>query len=238
MEKGEDHKFLPMTSINAGKTYEVGPDIFYYTNQIVNVIMIGEPDQDNWFLIDAGMPKSAEHTLRIARRRFGNNKPKAIFLTHGHFDHVGGLVDLLSEWYVPVYAHLMELPYLSGNEDYPEPDPTVEGGLIAKMSKIFPNDGINISEVLNPLPADGMVPGFSDWKWIHTPGHSPGHVSFFRASDSSLIAGDAFVTVRQDSLYKVITQIKEVNGPPRYLTTDWDLARESVQKLQRLNPQK
>ena len=50
--------------------------------------------------------------------------------------------------------------------------------------------------------------------------HTPGHISLFREKDRTLIAGDAFVTVKQEYLYKVITQEQEISGPPRYLTTD------------------
>ncbi|GFR37325.1 hypothetical protein PRECH8_06210 [Insulibacter thermoxylanivorax] len=80
------------------------------------------------------------------------------------------------------------------------------------------------------------IPSLPSYRWMHTPGHSPGHVSLFRESDRTLIAGDAFVTVRQDSLYKVLTQQKEINGPPRYLTTDWQAAKESVKRLAALKP--
>ncbi len=76
----------------------------------------------------------------------------------------------------------------------------------------------------------------SEWKWIHTPGHSDGHISLFREKDRTLIAGDAFITVKQDSLAKVLVQEREVNGPPRYLTTDWQLAKKSVEKLAALHP--
>jgi len=75
------------------------------------------------------------------------------------------------------------------------------------------------------------------WRWLHTPGHSKGHVSFYRDSDKTLIAGDAFVTSRMDSFYKVIIQQSEINGPPSYLTTDWDSALESVKKLEELKPE-
>ena len=37
-------------------------------------------------------------------------------------------------------------------------------------------------------------------------------------------------------LYKVITQEQEISGPPRYLTTDWKAAKESVLKLEKLKP--
>jgi hypothetical protein len=52
-----------------------------------------------------------------------------------------------------------------------------------------------------------------------------------------LIAGDAFVNVRQDSIYKVITQQREINGPPPYFTPDWKSARESVKILNELKPE-
>ena len=73
--------------------------------------------------------------------------------------------------------------------------------------------------------------GLPGWRVIETPGHSPGHVSLFRESDGVLIAGDAFVTTKQESLLAVMTQRQELRGPPMYFTCDWDAARESVQKL-------
>ncbi|MEJ7588823.1 MAG: MBL fold metallo-hydrolase [Ferruginibacter sp.] len=237
LHQSEDNKFIPMTSVSAGKGNEVRPDIYYYTNQIVNFIFIGSPESEDWVLVDAGMPHSGSKILEEGLKRFKNfNKPRGIILTHGHFDHVGGIVKLLEEWNVPVYAHSLEFPFLTGEKDYPEPDNTVEGGLLAKISSIYPHKSINISNALQPLPPDGSIPDMPGWKWIHTPGHTPGHVSFFRDSDRVLIAGDAFITVRADSLYKVLVQKKEVNGPPRYLTTDWNAAWDSVRKLEELQP--
>lgn len=125
---------------------------------------------------------------------------------------------------------------MTGKSPYPEPDPTVEGGLVAKMSRMFPNEAINLGDRVKALPSDGGIPDMPGWRWIHTPGHSPGHVSFFRDADRSLIAGDAFINVKQDSLFNVLLQAQEINGPPRYFTTDWQAARESVQKLEALHP--
>ena len=59
-------------------------------------------------------------------------------LTHGHFDHVGALGELAGGWKAPVYAHLLEMPYLAGAASYPPPDPTVGGGLTALLSPLFP----------------------------------------------------------------------------------------------------
>jgi glyoxylase-like metal-dependent hydrolase (beta-lactamase superfamily II) len=238
MDNHFDKAFLPVTSVTSGIGQAVMPDIFCLPIQIVNVIFLGNPAESREFvLIDAGMPHSADDIIDAVKERFGMDyKPKAIVLTHGHFDHVGALTDLAEQWDVPVYAHELELPYLTGQQNYPKPDPTVDGGLVAKMSPMFPNHGINLGNRVEKLPSDGSVPCMPDWRWIHTPGHTPGHISLFRDADRSLIAGDAFVTVKQESLYKVIMQEQEISGPPKYFTTDWKAARKSVETLAALQP--
>ncbi|MFM9533610.1 MBL fold metallo-hydrolase [Lysinibacillus sp. IITD104] len=234
---GEDYKFIPATSVGSGVGIELLPDLYQYTIQIVNIVLYGEPQMKDFVLIDAGMPKSAEEIISVVEERYGSNsQPKAIILTHGHFDHVGGIIELIERWDVPVYAHTLEIPFLTGKQNYPEPDPTVNNGLVAKLSPIFPNEAINLGDNIKALPSDGSVPFMSGFQWIHTPGHSPGHISLFREKDKALIAGDAFVTVKQESLYKVITQTKEISGPPQYFTTDWQAARASIEKLALLKP--
>lgn len=234
---GEDYKFIPATSVGSGVGIELLPDLYQYTIQIVNIVLYGEPQMKDFVLIDAGMPKSAEEIISVVEERYGSNsQPKAIILTHGHFDHVGGIIELIERWDVPVYAHTLEIPFLTGKQNYPEPDPTVNNGLVAKLSPIFPNEAINLGDNIKALPSDGSVPFMSGFRWIHTPGHSPGHISLFREKDKALIAGDAFVTVKQESLYKVITQTKEISGPPQYFTTDWQAARASIEKLALLKP--
>ena len=74
------------------------------------------------------------------------------------------------------------------------------------------------------------------WSWVHTPGHTPGHVSLWREEDRAVIAGDAFITTSQESVYAVMTQREELHGPPMYFTTDWEAARRSVQALAGLSP--
>ncbi|MGA4515855.1 MBL fold metallo-hydrolase [Solibacillus silvestris] len=237
MNYGDDYKFILATSVQSGVSQEILPDLYAHTIQIANIVFYSIPGSNDFVLIDAGMPKSAEEIIAVAESRFGENaKAKAIILTHGHFDHVGAIIELVEHWQVPVFAHALELPYLTGEQDYPEPDPSVDSGLVAKMSPMFPNEAIDLGEFVQELPSDGTVPFMEGFKWIHTPGHTPGHVSLFRELDGALIAGDAFVTVKQESLYKVFTQEKEVNGPPKYLTPDWDAAFESVKKLAALKP--
>lgn len=230
-------KAMPMTSINSGDLVEVLPDLVGVTIKIVNVCFVGQPNSDEWVLVDAGMPNSKDEIVDAAASRFGgNSRPKAIILTHGHFDHVGSVVELAEHWDVPVYAHSLELPYLMGMKKYPYPDTKVEGGIIAKLSGFFPNTPVDLRPHIKPLPEDGSLPGMPGWRWIATPGHTEGHVSLFRDSDRAMIVGDAFVTVRQDKLYQVLTQHQELSGPPRYFTPDWEAARDSVQRLADLKP--
>ncbi|RIX50896.1 MBL fold metallo-hydrolase [Paenibacillus nanensis] len=238
MSYGSDYHYLPVTSVESGELHEAAPDVACYTVQIVNIGLIGAPGHSDWVLVDAGMPKSADRIIEAAEARFGKgSRPQAIILTHGHFDHVGAIIELIEYWQdVPVYAHERELPYLTGQQSYPEQDPTVDSGLVAKMSPLFPIRPIQLGGHVKALPTDGSIPNLPDWKWVHTPGHTPGHISLFRESDRFLIAGDAFVTVKQESLYKVFTQEQEINGPPKYLTTDWVLARDSVRRLEALKP--
>lgn len=240
LESNKDFYYMPITSVTSGSGFNLTNDLFYETIQIVNICLYGDPEASNeWVLIDTGMPKCEEKIIRLAEERFGkDHKPKAIILTHGHFDHVGAVVELVKKWNVPVFAHELELPYLTGQMDYPKPDGTVEGGLIAKMSPLFPNEAINLGDFVHALPYDGSIPEMPGWRSIHTPGHTPGHISLFREDDRMLIAGDAFITVKQDSLYNVLTQKQEINGPPRYFTTDWMDAWKSVKKLNSLKPSK
>ena len=232
------NKRMPMTSVENGEVHDIRSDVHGLTLQIVNVCFVGKPaDPKGWVLVDAGMPKSADAIKKAAIERYGeNSRPQAIILTHGHFDHVGAVVQLAEEWDVPVYAHSLEIPYLTGKKKYPDPDPGVEGGMVAKMSSLFPDEPVDLGPYIHELPEDGSVPAMTGWKWVHTPGHTEGHISLFRESDRTLLAGDAFVTVKQDELYKVFKQEKEITGPPRYFTPDWQKAKESVKNLAQLNP--
>ncbi len=237
MSYGSDYKLIPATSVTSGVGIEVLPDLYCCNVQIVNIILAGNPEDKEFVLVDAGTPGSADTIFSMVEERFGaGSKPKAIILTHGHFDHVGAILELVKKWDIPVYAHEAEIPFLTGKMSYPDPDPSVEGGKVAKMSPMFPNEPINLGSHVQVLPEDGHVPEMQGFKWIHTPGHTPGHVSLFRKSDRALIAGDAFVTVKQESLYSVLTQEQEISGPPRYLTPDWHSAKVSVKMLEQLKP--
>lgn len=112
----------------------------------------------------------------------------------------------------------------------------MDEGMVAKMSPTFPHTSIDLGFRAVALPADGIIPYMTDWKWIHTPGHTEGHVSLFRERDRVLLPADAFTTVKQESLISVLTQNEQISGPPKYLTVDWNAAENSVKRLRGLNP--
>jgi glyoxylase-like metal-dependent hydrolase (beta-lactamase superfamily II) len=108
---------------------------------------------------------------------------------------------------------------------------------MALTGPLFPTSPVDVSARLRALPDDGSVPHMSGWRWLHTPGHSAGHVSFWRESDRALIAGDAVITTAQESAYAAATQAPEMHGPPMYFTPDWQGAKASAEKLAALEPE-
>lgn len=218
--------------------FDVAPGVWGTKDVFVNMYVVQDSETRDWVLIDAGLKSSGAKIKKMAASLFGkDSKPKAILLTHGHFDHTGSLIRLAEEWNIPVYCHYLELPYLSGKSSYPPPDSTVDGGFMAKMAWLYPKKPINIEERLNILPPDGKVPFLTEWIYIYTPGHAPGHVSFFRKKDRLLIAGDAVVTTIQESVLSVMTQKKKLSGPPKYFTYDWEASRSSVMAIADLKPE-
>ncbi len=228
------------SATNGDGTHPISRDLAFKTLIFVNIGFVGVPHTGDrqWVLVDAGIPGSAGSIEKAAAERFGAGaRPAAILMTHGHFDHVGALKELAEKWEAPVYAHPLELPYLDGRASYPPADPTVGGGLMARLAGLYPTGPVDVGRWLKPLPEDGSVPGLPGWRWLHTLGHSPGHVSYWRESDRTLIVGDAFVTTKAESAYEAnFAQTPEMHGPPRYFTPDWVGAKRSVETLAALEP--
>lgn len=239
METTEKNGYTKIKSSGV-EYFTVGPRVWGMKIVFVNVYIIaaGEEGANNWILVDAALKGSGRKIIRMAEDLFGPGaKPSAIVLTHGHFDHVGALEELLAVWDVPVYAHYLELPYLKGISSYPPPDPMVGGGMMSVMSWMFPNSPKDLGRKVRRLGTDDKVPGLPDWRFIHTPGHAPGQISLFRDLDKTLIAADTFVTTKQESAFSVITQKKVLSGPPKYFTIDWGASKESVKRLAALEPE-
>ena len=231
-----DHIDLPTEQLSMDA---IAPGVQGLRIAFVNVFGISHSD-GSWTLVDAGMPFSETLIRNWAERHFAG-KPNAIVLTHGHFDHVSAARDLAERWDVPIFAHELEFPYLTGKDQYPPPNPGVGGGLMSLLSPMYPRGPVDLGTRLRQLSGSGSalaelaeMPG---WHVLHTPGHTPGHVSFFRLKDATLLVGDAFCTTKPESFFEAaLAQHPELHGPPAYFTWDWNLARQSVQHLAELKP--
>jgi glyoxylase-like metal-dependent hydrolase (beta-lactamase superfamily II) len=201
-----------------------------------------ETGPNSCVIVDCGFPVAASK-IRDALREIGEGEclPTAIVLTHGHIDHVGAARELAQEYGIPIFAHHLELPYLDGRSAYPPPDPCV-GGYHAMLSRFLPYGPVDLGKRLEMLPRsdtdrEGALSEFlPGWRWIFTPGHSPGHIALYREHDRTLIAGDALETTNMDSWTEGIFKPRHLwrGGTP--FTCDWDAARESVRALAQLQP--
>lgn len=206
----------------------IAPGLMGLRIAFVNVFAVSH--SAGWTLVDAGLPATGGMIRRWAERHF-SGPPNAIVLTHGHFDHVSAAPGLLESWGVPVYAHPLEFPYLTGEREFPAPNAGAGGGLMSLLSPLYPKGPVNLSGSLQAL-ALGSNPVLPGWEIIHSPGHTPGHCSLYRESDRTLLVGDAFCTTKPESFFEAaLAQQPELHGPPSYFTSDWSAAQDSVEKL-------
>jgi len=213
---------------------EIASGVAHLPILFVNVYFVGKPGED-WVLVDSGLPGFAQKIRDKAAERYGaDSRPRAIVLTHGHIDHASNARELAEAWDVPVYAHHLELPYLDGRSDYPPKDPTI-GGAIAFAARFLSDKKRDVGSHLRELP-EAKLDVLPDWEIHFTPGHSPGHVSLFRPSDRTLLAGDAIATADFDSWAKIVTQVPEISRAGAPFVCDWDAARDSAALLATLKP--
>ena len=204
-----------------------------------------------WVLIDAALAQCGQLIRKTAESLFGaHTPPAAILLTHDHPDHAGSVRELVHMWDCPVFVHPDELPLvaiedLSTIEKYANP---LDRWIVLPFLRAMPRRRVeamlaraSIKDVVRAFDPSAAVPGLSDWECIPTPGHTPGHVAFFRTSDRVLITGDAIVTVDLNSLWGFLLwglrlNKQRVSGPPWYSTWNWRAAKESVTALAGLAP--
>ncbi|HWG19775.1 MAG TPA: MBL fold metallo-hydrolase [Terracidiphilus sp.] len=232
------HAEVPIARALATPMEDVAQGVRGLRLGFVNVFAV-EHANGAWTLVDAGIPFSAGHIRRWAEDHYAA-PPVAIVLTHGHFDHVSGAPELADAWDVPVYAHAQEAPYLTGQRKYPPPNNAAGGGPMSLLAPVYPHRPVDLSGRLRLFAAaeyvmqSGAMP---EWQIIHTPGHTAGHVSFFRPADQTLLAGDAFCTTRPKSFFDAArAQPPELHGPPSYFTSDFAAAAQSIRRLAMLQP--
>ncbi|WP_079530271.1 MBL fold metallo-hydrolase [Halobacillus hunanensis] len=101
---------------------------------------------------------------------------EAILLTHAHFDHIGAVEEARGAYNAPVYLHDAEADWL--------PDPALNG------SAIFQIGDIKASRADHSLEPGMKEIGPFTFEVRHTPGHSPGSVSFVFRKQRFTIGGD------------------------------------------------
>ncbi|WP_433944082.1 MBL fold metallo-hydrolase [Paenibacillus sp. SN-8-1] len=136
-----------------------------------NAYLIRGEEDNKAIIIDPGMNPAA------LVRRIENLEIEAILLTHAHFDHIGGVDEIRKAKNCPVYLHPLEAEWL----------------INAKL-----NGSMRWTEVTDPITTDPAEFDLAEGQKLtligheftvyHTPGHSPGSVSFLSGND--LFSGD------------------------------------------------
>lgn len=134
------------------------------------------------FLVDTGL-QGQERKICNYLTDIGINVSslEGIVLTHHDVDHVGSAVAMQRQAKCSIYAHSLEIPYILGHSKRPGIKQSLPG--ITKL--VFGK--LKVPTEVIPL-SDGIL--FDEWEVIHTPGHTPGHISLYR--NGIAIVGDLF----------------------------------------------
>ncbi|MED3316138.1 MBL fold metallo-hydrolase [Bacillus wiedmannii] len=163
-------------------------------------------------LIDTGFPGQIEDIqVEMERVDVSFDKLKAVILTHQDIDHIGSLPELLQNCgsNIKVYAHELDKPYIEGDL------PLLKGGNVENPPKGKVSDTVIDGQ---ELPYCGGI------LILHTPGHTPGHISLYLKQSKTLIAGD--------SMYSVNGMLGGIHAPT---TLDVQEALQSLKKYLNLD---
>jgi len=233
-----------VSATTPGRTLEIARGVHWLPLRGANVYFVRSGEA--WALIDAGFPGSGRAIAAAAGRLCGAvGRPGAVLVTHGHPDHIGSAVGLAADWDVPILAPAKEMPFIDGTSLYPEPLVDWLSGVLPRRAMEALVRGSDLGDAVRPFrPADG-APSLPEWVCVPTPGHTPGHVAFFRPGDRTLIAGDAVLTMAWSSrlggggagwLWDLVRRRPRLSGPPTLVTCDWRAAAASVATLADLAP--
>jgi glyoxylase-like metal-dependent hydrolase (beta-lactamase superfamily II) len=225
---------------------KIAPDVFCLgpsgrTQTVVYFVRSGS----SWVLIDAGWANDASRIERAAEALFGaGSQPAAILLTHCHPDHAGAALRLARVWDCGVYMHPDELPIATGDFAAMQAcagplDRWVVLPLLRAMGRRRREAALgrsSLGAVARTFEPGSGVPGLPGWECIPTPGHTPGHVSYFRPADRVLITGDALVTLKVNSWSGLLLQRPGLSGPPWYTTWSRAATKQSIARLAQLEP--
>jgi len=185
---------------------------FFFPNSI-NAYLVGD------VLIDAGTRRSTKGILRD----LDGHDVRAHALTHAHPDHQGASHDVCTA---------LDIPYWVPEGDVAAAeDPSLIGARQPDhfLAQFFVRAFVGPAHPVDRALSEGDdVAGF---EVLDTPGHSAGHVSFWRESDRTLILGDVLNNM------DVVTAFPGLREPKPFLTPDPERNRESVRRLGPLEPE-
>jgi glyoxylase-like metal-dependent hydrolase (beta-lactamase superfamily II) len=167
-------------------------------------------------LIDCGTRWDAKRYLRAV----AGVDLKLVALTHVHPDHQGSAKAICEKFRCPLACHEADRAAMEGRE--PMGPPT---GPIRFFSNLLAGPPHPVDRVLKE---GDVIAGF---RVIETPGHTMGHVIFFRETDSVAIAGDVATSMNP------FTMRSGLHEPPKCFCVDASLNRQSIRKLAELNPE-
>ena len=148
----------------------------FYFNPLRECCYVVWNDCGECVIIDPGALTTREQQRLADFVAQENLTPKAILLTHGHFDHIFGLKDAAWRWQVPVYMHHKDQSVFEGS---------------AAFSKLLglPYDGYEgpIGDILTC--ADSLPEGLR-FEIIETPGHTQGCVCLYLPDKDLMFCGD------------------------------------------------
>jgi deazaflavin-dependent oxidoreductase (nitroreductase family) len=199
----------------------------------------------DWTLIDTGWAGDADRIEAAAKQVLrADQRPEAIVLTHAHPDHSGAARELADRWSCAVFLHPDELPIARGDFGaMREVAGPLDRWVVLPAMRAMGHRrreavlaGNTLGDAAHTLRPGEPLPGLPGWEVVATPGHTPGHISLFRAVDGVLIAGDALVNLRLNSVGGLLRQQSGLSGPPWYTTWSRAAAVTSIRSLAALGP--
>ncbi len=200
---------------------------------------------DAWVLVDAGWETDLPRIEQAAADLFGRGTAAAaIVLTHDHPDHAGAAHALADRWSCRVFVHPAESAIARGDfaAMWRHAGPLDRYVILPAISVLGRRrrdamlERNSLAPVIDVLEPDGAIRYLPDWRWVHTPGHTPGHVSLYRADDRVLISGDALLTLQVNALAGIAMGRQGLSAPPWYTTADPEAASTSLRTIADLEP--